>query len=34
MVDRFPTITRTGPVVAHPPGTPIFGYQSLPINWT
>jgi cytochrome P450 len=31
---RFPTLRHTGEPVPHPPGSPIFGYQSLPISWT
>jgi cytochrome P450 len=31
---RFPTLRLTGEPIPHPPGSPIFGYQSLPISWT
>ena len=31
---RFETLQPAGDAVLHPPGSPIFGYQSLPIQWT
>jgi len=31
---RFETLRPAGDALQHPPGSPIFGYQSLPIQWT
>jgi cytochrome P450 len=31
---RFPTLRLTGDAVPHLPGSPIFGYSSLPISWS
>jgi cytochrome P450 len=31
--DRLPLLRLDGEAVQHPPGSPIFGYQSLPIAW-
>jgi cytochrome P450 len=30
---RLPALRLDGEAVRHPPGSPIFGYQSLPITW-